>query len=251
MTTVTITNGKITTNLYRKPTNRVQYLLPDYCHPSHVTNSISYSLALQIVRICSEPEEREVKMEELRQKLISRNYNRNIVNAAIIKAKCVIRELALQKVVKKKNERVIFVLTFNPRLPSISNIMVRYWRTLTKDKKMLEMFPSPPMVAFRQPSNLKALLCKAKLQIERRFPPKRGIPGMKKCRKCPIDIHIEDEKKHSVLLTQKSAFASNVNLTVEPQELFTSLHVISAKYNMLDSLAEPSMIELGNICTVL
>ena len=60
---------------------------------------------------------------------------------------------------------------------------------------MLEMFPNPPMVAFRQPSNLKALLCKAKLQTERRFPPKRIIPSMKKCNKCPIDIHIEEGNK--------------------------------------------------------
>ena len=60
---------------------------------------------------------------------------------------------------------------------------------------MLEMFPNPLIVAFRQPSNLKALLCKAKLQTERRFPPKRIIPSMKKCNKCPIDIHIEEGNK--------------------------------------------------------
>ena len=143
-TTVSIINGKISTNLYRKPTDRVQYLLPDSCHPSHVTNSIPYSLALRIVRICSEPEDREVKFEELKQMLISRHYNRNIVNAAIAKAKTVPREIALEKVIKKPNERVIFVLTYNPRLPSISNIMVKHWRTLTKDKKMLEVFPAPP-----------------------------------------------------------------------------------------------------------
>ena len=67
-----------------------------------VTNSIPYSLALRIVRICSEPEDKETKMEELRQMLVSRNYNRNIVNAAITKAKTVTRGMALQKVVKKK-----------------------------------------------------------------------------------------------------------------------------------------------------
>ena len=49
-------------------------------------------------------------MEELRQMLISRSYNRNIVNAAIMKAKTVPRELALEKVTKRKNERVIFDL---------------------------------------------------------------------------------------------------------------------------------------------
>ena len=72
--------------------------------------------------------------------------------------------------------------------------MVKHWRTLTKDKKMLEMFPAPPMIAFRQPNNLKALLCKAKLPIVRRFPPPRVIPGMRKCKKCPIDIHIDNDK---------------------------------------------------------
>ena len=67
-------------------------------------------------------------------------------------------------------------------------------KTLTKDKKMLEMFPNPPMVAFKQPNNLKALLCKAKLPLERRFKPNRTILGMRKCKKCPIDIHISEEK---------------------------------------------------------
>ena len=90
--------------------DRVQYLLPDSCQPSHVTTSIPYSLALRIVWICSEQNEREEKFEDLRQMLISRNYNRNIVNAAIIKAKGVPREVALQEVVKKPNERVFTFL---------------------------------------------------------------------------------------------------------------------------------------------
>ena len=51
------------------------------------------------------------------------------------------------------------------------------------------MFPKPPMVAFRQPPNIKALLCKAKLPSKRRFKPKRVIPGMKQCKKCPVDKH--------------------------------------------------------------
>ena len=30
-------DGKITTDLYRKPTDRVQYLLPTSCHPAYLT----------------------------------------------------------------------------------------------------------------------------------------------------------------------------------------------------------------------
>ncbi len=56
---------------------------------------------------------------------------------------------ALKKVNKKPNDRVICALTFNPKLPSVSNIIDKHWKTMTTDTKMLKMFPKPPMVAFR------------------------------------------------------------------------------------------------------
>ena len=54
-----IENGKIITDLYRKETDRNQYLLTSSCHPAHVTENIPFSLALRIVRICTHPEDRE------------------------------------------------------------------------------------------------------------------------------------------------------------------------------------------------
>ena len=59
-------NGKIITDLFRKETDRNQYLLPSSCHPNHVTNNIPFSLALRIVRICTTPESREKRFEELK-----------------------------------------------------------------------------------------------------------------------------------------------------------------------------------------
>ena len=76
---VKIVEGKIVTDLYRKPTDKIQYLLPSSCHPSHIFDNIPYSLALRIVRICSEKEDQEKRMRELEQMLKSRNYNSNVV----------------------------------------------------------------------------------------------------------------------------------------------------------------------------
>jgi len=51
-TTISVKNNLIVTDLYRKPSDRVQYLLPSSCHPNHCHKNIPYSLALRIVRIC-------------------------------------------------------------------------------------------------------------------------------------------------------------------------------------------------------
>ena len=62
-----IANNKIIVDLYRKSTDRNQYLLTSSRHPPHVTSNIPFSLALRIVRIYSEPESRDLRLEELKQ----------------------------------------------------------------------------------------------------------------------------------------------------------------------------------------
>jgi len=51
---VTVQAGKIVTDLYRKPSAAVQYLLPTSCHPGHVARNIPFSLGYRILRICSD-----------------------------------------------------------------------------------------------------------------------------------------------------------------------------------------------------
>ena len=52
-TSNSLSEGVLSTDLYSKPTDTNQYLLPSSCHPPHVTKSIPYSQALRIRRICS------------------------------------------------------------------------------------------------------------------------------------------------------------------------------------------------------
>jgi len=61
-----IKDGKFTTDLYRKPTDRFMYLLTSSCHQAHISNNIPYSLAYRIVRICSKPELRDAQFSKLR-----------------------------------------------------------------------------------------------------------------------------------------------------------------------------------------
>ena len=82
-TLCTIENGKIVTDLYRKKTDRNQYLLTSSCHPAHTTKNIPFSLALRIVWICSKPENREIRFSELEELLLSREYKSGLIENAI------------------------------------------------------------------------------------------------------------------------------------------------------------------------
>ena len=52
-TSSSLSEGVLSTDLYSKPTDTNQYILPSSCHPPHVTKNTPYSQALRIRRICS------------------------------------------------------------------------------------------------------------------------------------------------------------------------------------------------------
>ena len=198
-----IKDKKIIVDLFRKPTDRNQYLLPTSCHPNSVTKNIPYSLALRIVRICSETDTRDMRLNELKQMLLDRDYKASIIDAAISKAKAVPRSEALKKVNKPKTtSRPVFVVRHDPRLPSINNIIHKHYRSMIQDPYMAEVFPNPPLVAYTRPKNIRDKLIRAKLPPKTR--PKRKIPGMRKCNKnCKICPYVNSCKLVKSTYTSK------------------------------------------------
>ena len=61
-----------------------------------MTDNIPYSLALRIVRICSETDDRDKRLDELKVLLLSRNYRLGMINAAIERAKSHFSELRVR-----------------------------------------------------------------------------------------------------------------------------------------------------------
>ena len=95
------------------------------------TKAIPISLALRIVRICSDPEKRDNRLMELKELLLERNYSERMVDSAIERAKKVPRKAALKKVLKKsKTKRPVFAVTYDLRLPSITNLQTKHWRSM-------------------------------------------------------------------------------------------------------------------------
>ena len=188
-----IKEGIITTDLYRKPSDRNQYLLPSSCHPIECTNSIPFSLGMRINRTCSENIARENRFKELKEMLLEREYTPGVIDGAIARARAIPREEALKCVLRQDTtNRPTFVASFDPRLPSLPHITNKHWRSMVSQDKHLEnIFPQPPLVAFKRQKNIRETLVKAKVApLNTRE--KQSVNGMKKCGHCIICSYISE-----------------------------------------------------------
>ena len=85
------------------------------------------------------------------------------------------------------HERPIFLATFDQRLPDISSILNKHWRSMTRmDPHLKEVFPKPPMIAYKRQRNIRDFTVRAKVSSPKRQYEKRILHGMKRCNKpCP------------------------------------------------------------------
>ena len=126
--------------------------------------------------------------------LLARDYSNKIIDAAIEKACNIPRSEALKRVVKQaNNDRTVFVVTYDPRLPSISKIVNKHYRTMIQDPHLKEVFNKPFLIAYKRPKNIRQYLIRSKVPpvVNR---PKRTLPGMKKCGRCLTCAHVRPGK---------------------------------------------------------
>ena len=215
-TSLQIENGKIEIDLFRKSTDRNQFLLPSSCHPESTTANLPYSSALRIVRICTKIQTRDKRLQELKELFLNRGYKENIIDKAIERARKVPRKFALKRVERKVNqERPIFVTKYDPRMPSIPKIQSKHWRSMVKgDNYLLKVFPEPPITGFRRQKNLKNFLIKSKIPSAPKLHEERKLNGMLKCNKsCTACPYINTTK--NIKINESETWKINKKLTCE------------------------------------
>ena len=75
---------------------------------------------------------------------------------------------------------------------------------MTLDKQLLKVFPKPPMVAYKQPPNLKRVLCHAKLPSKENT--RRKLVGMQPCNNLCIICPYVNKTKETVSTQTKRAY---------------------------------------------
>ena len=186
---ISIENGKISTDLFRKETTKPKALLPSSAHPGHITTNIVYSMAFRLLRICSSELKFEERLTELKNEfLVPRNYNSKVIESQFKRIRNLPgstytekRILALEKKENKKeeNKRITAPMDFNPNLPKISDVFNKHFKSMMfKKPELRSVFKEPPMASLRQPPNLRKFLCRAPL-----YQPKREDKFRRKCQK--------------------------------------------------------------------
>ena len=98
--------------------------------------------------------------EELREHLVRRGYDRDVVQKQIDRATSINRRDILNTA-KVAINRVPLVATYHPDRPNISKILCQHLPILHISPKMRQAVPEPPLIANRRPRNLKDLLVRA------------------------------------------------------------------------------------------
>ena len=178
-TNSTLIGDSIHVDLYSKPTDTHQYLLPTSCHPKHICRNIPYSLALRIRRICSTTDAFENRAKELTSHLKRRGYNSQEIIAAIARARSHKREdlLSYRPKQESTDTTIPFVMTYHPELSKVKEIVNRHWSIIDSSERLKKVFPKKPVMAYRRPKSLRDLLVKARLPQD---PMDNTLPGESK-----------------------------------------------------------------------
>lgn len=216
--TVTLCNRKLTTKLYRKPTDRHQYLHFHSSHTKHCKTSIPYSQAIRFKRICSDNNDFARNCEDLRGALTRQGYPSGIIDDALKKANNIDRKELLTSNKRSANtsrNSVNLILTHSASVPNVANILRKHHNILQQSDHLKDIFTEPSRVVYRRSRNLHDTLTSSKI-INR-----SNYSGCHPCNKprCKVCPHMSST--HTATST-----ASNFSLKINGDFTCDSANVI-------------------------
>ena len=125
-----IENGRISVDIYSKPTNNFTYVLPSTCYPRNNINNVPRGIALRIRRICDNDEKFAARSTEYGNYLIDTDYNPTIVKKQFTEVSYIARVDARKKKKRtryvKSNSLLLIILAFLMLINSSENVYLCY-----------------------------------------------------------------------------------------------------------------------------
>ena len=130
-------NETLCTTIYRKSSDRSNFWHYKLAHPKALKDSIPYSQALHIKRICSETSEVIKNLKDLKDAFIRRGYHSKILDHHFERAMNVDRKMLLENKEKTSTQgNLPLVLTHNKTLSNIKNVIDKHWHILSINENL-------------------------------------------------------------------------------------------------------------------
>ena len=186
---VTLTDkGKLVTDVFSK--NSHSYLPPFSCHPPSVFKGMLIGMGRRLRMICSDDTILHERIEEYAKYLVISGWKYEDAMKGLKEGANVTRKKALRKRSKKKQKKIAWVTTWDPRVPDKSCIIRNNLNLLYKNPDNLKIFPKNSIIAGnRRPKNIGEMY---KPSVPKRFLQygPENEKGFFKCKgKCDICLH--------------------------------------------------------------
>ena len=165
-----IVEGKITVDVYSKPTNSLMYVLPSTCYPYKNIRNVPKGIALRLRRICDTDEKYNQRSSEYQNYLIDRKYNPTLIKKQFEQVGKMTRTQARAFKQKPNQVRKInFFTSCNLSLPCMKTLIKKYLPLLHSDKNLKTLFRTETFnFVYRRNKNFKELLTPSLFPIPRR-----------------------------------------------------------------------------------
>ena len=131
--------------------------------------------------------------------LLNRGYPFKLIDKYFNKVQPIDRGRLLLYRSRVESKRIPLTITYNPKLSHLLKRIKTSWNNLSLDPSIKDVFNEPPVIAFRQPPNLRSLLVHTRLNPSPDTPTGGNSPcGNNRCQVC--DHMITDP--HSACPTQ-------------------------------------------------
>ena len=241
--TLRINGQSITSDLFTKPTDTHQYLLPSSDHPPHVHRHLPFGLGMRLRAIVSDDAKLEDRLAELTGFLKARGYSEDLVKSQLTKVQSIPRSQILsssRRHTKDNNNRIPLVCRWNSHLPPLDKLLRESFPILQSNPHLRNTFDLP-LVAYKRPRNLRDLLT-SRPRADPNGPSKDRPNGtfpceVARCKTCEVVRNIETFRYK----TNNTHLVQNTSL-VRPHLWFTSSPVAipNATQSMWGRLVAPS-----------
>ncbi|CAG2235798.1 KIF2_24 [Mytilus edulis] len=165
-TTVVNNQGKLHTTLYTKPTDAHLVLHYNSCHPKHQKESIPFSQALRIRRICTEINDFEFHTNLMKKHFLTQGYPCQVVESAIFKAKSLNRNdlLKLNETDQPvKSDIIPLVINYHPKIKNLNSTINQRKVILKRTPETQTLVTQKLTVSYRRALSIRQILVKTEI----------------------------------------------------------------------------------------